>query len=290
MLLRELLPTTVMHCSRYTAVYAHMLHCQKAAACTVGGFTVSGLLSPPNATSCHWTKDCQYYFLNQRSLLTTRYYCYHDMMICLTACLSYIFRWMRGKDSVTTYLNQRYPRLVSACSGVLGGGMLPRVSSSTAADDRDRSSVHRNRYPCFALQVTCDPSEYDVVLEPDRSYAVFKDEASLMRCVEVMLLAMIEEHAPVERKADLVRAVREASTIAPPHGVQQIRWSAICSMTTPARATTTTMTMTIPTSSACPRLLPCPHRRDHSQWATSLPVLVVGVPSMLRGLCLCVRL
>ena len=125
---------------------------------------------------------------------------------------------MRGKDSVTTYLNQRYPRLVSACSGVLGGGMLPRVSSSTAADDRDRSSVHRNRYPCFALQVTCDPSEYDVVLEPDRSYAVFKDEASLMRCMEEMLLAMIEEHVPMERKADLVRAVREASTIAPPHG------------------------------------------------------------------------
>jgi len=134
------------------------------------------------------------------------------MEMMMMTLIGILCRWMRGKDCVTTYLNLRYPRLVSTYTGMLGGGMLPRVSSSTANDDRDRS-IDRNRYPCFALQVTCDPAEYDIVLEPDRSLALFKNEQLLMRCIETMLVGMIEQHTSSDKRMDLMRSLRDASNL-----------------------------------------------------------------------------
>ena len=122
-------------------------------------FQLSGLLSPPVADCCHWTKKYQYLFVNNR--------------------------WMRGKDIVANMVDKVY---VTSMTSQKSGG----PASKHHMPKGNQTSSH----PCFVLQLTCPTDSYDVLSEPDKTKAVFSDPYALKQCVKKLLLQMFKKHNP----------------------------------------------------------------------------------------------
>jgi DNA mismatch repair protein MutL len=126
------------------------------------GFRISGLLSPPLPQFCHWTKEYQYSYLGKR--------------------------WMRGQDLVTHCMNRVYTSIFSAAGVTRGGG--------PAAKHADPAGRQTSLYPMFVLQLTCTPTEYDLLLEPDKTKVVFKREGQLRACLLSLILSLVQHYVP----------------------------------------------------------------------------------------------
>lgn len=126
------------------------------------GFRISGLLSPPLSQFCHWTKEYQYAYLGKR--------------------------WMRGQDFVTHCINRVYTSIFSAAGVTRSGG--------PAAKHADPAGRQTMLYPMFVLQLTCAAAEYDLLLEPDKTKAVFRREGQLRACLLSLILSMVQHYVP----------------------------------------------------------------------------------------------
>lgn len=124
-----------------------------------GPFILSGLLSPPLTDCCHWTKDCQYFFVNNR--------------------------WLRNTDIVSSMIDKAY---VAILSGQRSGG----PASKHHAPKGPQAPPH----PCFILQLICSHDCYDVLCEPDKTKAVFSDPYGLKLCVKKLLVDMLQKFCP----------------------------------------------------------------------------------------------
>eukprot|EP01034_Spumella_vulgaris_P038317 gene38317-47303_t len=140
-----------------------------------GQFTVRGLLSPPLASHCHWTKRFQYCYLNAR--------------------------WLKGSDLVSSIVNLLYSKTLGAA---VGAGMTPRHHAYTdifQSDGTDNaSSVSRQRlskWPRFVLQVSCPHDECDILSEPDKTAVMFRDTPALQNCVVSLVRKMFAEYNPL---------------------------------------------------------------------------------------------
>jgi DNA mismatch repair ATPase MutL len=122
-------------------------------------FQLSGLLSPPLPDCCHWTKEYQYLFVNNR--------------------------WMRGKDIIANMVDKVYVT-----------SMTSQKSGGPASKHHMPKGNQISSHPCFVLQLTCPTESYDVLSEPDKTKAVFSDPYALKLCVEKLLLQMFEKHNP----------------------------------------------------------------------------------------------
>ena len=56
------------------------------------------------------------------------------------------------------------------------------------------SKVQNAHHPCFVLQILCDNNEFDILSEPDKSLAVFRDMTGLYRCIFQLLRSLFLEH------------------------------------------------------------------------------------------------
>eukprot|EP01031_Cornospumella_fuschlensis_P030116 gene30116-36381_t len=110
-----------------------------------GNLTLQGLLSPPNAEVCHWTKGMQYSYLNHR-------YC-------------------RNSDVVSLVINNIYSKLLQPDTG----------------GPKRKHTAQKSIYPVFVLHCICPPSEYDILVEPDKTKAYFRNEDAVKLLVAGMM-------------------------------------------------------------------------------------------------------
>lgn len=105
------------------------------------GWAMEGLLSPPVPASCHWNNDFQYTYLNNR--------------------------WLRGKDAITSFINQTYSRLLAS------------DSCGTVRKHSNALNTQHNKHPVFVIKFTAHYSDFDIASEPDKTVAIFRDERKL---------------------------------------------------------------------------------------------------------------
>jgi DNA mismatch repair protein MLH3 len=126
------------------------------------GFRVTGLLSPPLPQFCHWTKEYQYSYLGKR--------------------------WMRGQDIVSTSINTAYTSIFSTVGATKGGG--------PAAKHANPLGIQTVQFPIFVLQLVCDPHEYDILLEPDKTKVAYRTEEKLRACLKALVLTLLQQYMP----------------------------------------------------------------------------------------------
>lgn len=112
-------------------------------------------MSPVFSSACHWNKEYQYFYINNR--------------------------WVKGKDPSTAIINQIYSAL-----------LRQQQFGPTA----QHSEANRNVFPCFVLQLKCAVDKYDILVEPDKSFPIFCDSASIERCSYGLVHHIISTHNP----------------------------------------------------------------------------------------------
>jgi DNA mismatch repair protein MLH3 len=119
------------------------------------GWTLAGLISHLQSTSCHFNRDYQYMFINHR--------------------------WMRGNDTISQLLNHAFKYYLKPHAVTMTSKHYP-------------GDEHVSPWsPCFVMQLTCPSQAYDVVSECDKSVAVFEDESMLHELVNMLVHELCRE-------------------------------------------------------------------------------------------------
>lgn len=120
------------------------------------GWKLEGLLSLPTASHCHWNHDFQYAYLNHR--------------------------WLRGKDLLSQVINEIFTKLLA--SERHGG---PRPKHSSVLQEEKQSC------PVFALVLTLHDNDFDILVEPDKTRPILKDELAVRRFLGRALKAFFQK-------------------------------------------------------------------------------------------------
>eukprot|EP00981_Chlorochromonas_danica_P010375 scaffold3161_cov247-Ochromonas_danica.AAC.10 len=124
------------------------------------GWKLEGLLSLPTASNCHWNHDFQYAYLNHR--------------------------WLRGKDLLSQVINEIFTKLLAS---ERHGGPRPKHSSVLQEE--------KQCCPVFALVLTLHENDFDILVEPDKTRPILKDELAVRRFLGRALKTFFqEEHFP----------------------------------------------------------------------------------------------
>lgn len=162
------------------------LHKMKEVSITSGNYMISGLISPLNTTACHHNKECQYLYINNR--------------------------WIKHNDIITAYINSTYLTLLAQRNT---SGPVPKhfISGQTSV-----------LYPCFVLNFHCQPQEYDVLSDPDKSTVVFQLPDAVLRCVSTMIDELIRTYNPemMDQYKDLLAT---SSSFNSSGGMTGVTWS-----------------------------------------------------------------
>lgn len=118
-----------------------------------------GLLSPPISDCCHWTREYQYFYVNNR--------------------------WMKGTASVINMIDKVF---IAALTSQRSGG--------PASKHHNPKGSQVSPHPCFVLQLCCPSGSFDALSEPNKSKAVFTDPYRVKLCVRKLLLKMFEIYRP----------------------------------------------------------------------------------------------
>lgn len=118
-------------------------------------------------------------------------------------------RWLKSNGSISNIFDRIYRRVLIAkrtgvqffpplCSEVrlsMYIVLVPLYSlGGPTAMHHSPNKVQNAHHPCFVLQILCDSSEFDILSEPDKSHAVFRDVAGLHRCIFQLLRNLFLEH------------------------------------------------------------------------------------------------
>lgn len=102
---------------------------------------LEGLISSVDFDFCHWTKEYQYLYVNNR--------------------------WTKGTDIASSLINKHFHQALASGRARAGG---------PSAKHHDPSRPQMPSYPCFILRINCPADDYDVFCESDKSYEFFTVE------------------------------------------------------------------------------------------------------------------
>ena len=92
---------------------------------------------------------------------------------------------MKGTSSVANMIDKVF---IAALTSQRSGG-----PASKHHNPRGSQASH---HPCFVLQLSCPPENFDVLSEPNKCKAVFSDPSRVKICVKKLLLKMFEIYRP----------------------------------------------------------------------------------------------
>jgi DNA mismatch repair ATPase MutL len=120
------------------------------------GVRIVGLISPPKLDFCHFSKEYQYFFLEHR--------------------------WMRGKDFASQTIQKLFSEYMRSVSGYSINARGPNPKHAM-------TGAHATHYPTYILQLLChEPAkEYDLLAEPDKTVAIFRDPMRIYTVVDKMM-------------------------------------------------------------------------------------------------------
>ncbi|CAM9514075.1 unnamed protein product, partial [Ectocarpus sp. 13 AM-2016] len=144
-------------------------------------FRITGYLSPPSSTACHWSKEFQLVYVNCKSV--------------------------RRLDFLQKAVNAAFApcmALLAGRGGADGQGVVRRVRNPNAS-----SGQRQELFPVFVLNLECPRSEVDIMSDPEKTWVEFSDWAAARNACISMLLAFLSRfsHAvPSSVLRDLRRA------------------------------------------------------------------------------------
>lgn len=153
------LPAKSSVCARFAWLHGQeMVSKMKQTSSCYGEFIIHGLISPPLSTMCHWNKDFQFIFVNNRFLKFAKSSVFQLIELCYT----------------TSFNSQ----------GATGPRPIHHDPTGTKA------SIH----PCFVLQLTCPAESYDITSEMDKSEPIFRNGQGLKKCLSLLLQKIFTEY------------------------------------------------------------------------------------------------
>ncbi|CAM9954672.1 unnamed protein product, partial [Discosporangium mesarthrocarpum] len=121
-------------------------------------FHITGYLSPPSSSACHWSKEFQVVYINRR--------------------------WVRRVDFLQKLINSAFApclALLSSKGGAALGGQRNR-------DPNGSSGQKQELFPVFLLNIECPHGEVDLTFEPDKTLVEFADWPGAKNAGIAMLL------------------------------------------------------------------------------------------------------
>ena len=120
----------------------------------INQFKLSGLISSPVQAECKFSKDIQLLYINKR--------------------------WVKDSSVVGSVINNLFQLYFS--NGNSGGGPDPKHFQP--------KSRKLSLFPCFVLLLNCPEEEYDVLLNPDKAKAIFRNPSVVTECTVELVLKL----------------------------------------------------------------------------------------------------
>ncbi|CAN0172584.1 unnamed protein product, partial [Laminaria digitata] len=144
-------------------------------------FRITGYLSPPSSTACHWSKEFQFVYVNRRCV--------------------------RRLDFLQKAVNNAFApcmTLLAGRGGADGQAVIRRVRDPNAS-----SGQRQELFPVFVLNLECPADEVDITSEPDKTWVEFSKWPAARNACVAMLLAFLS-HFPHAVPSTVLRDLRRA--------------------------------------------------------------------------------
>eukprot|EP00752_Nemacystus_decipiens_P004406 g4025.t1 len=125
-------------------------------------FRLTGYISPPSSSACHWSKEFQFVYVNSKSV--------------------------RRLEFLQKVINSAFaPCLALLCGrGGADGQGVRRVRNSNSS-----SGQKQELFPVFVLNLECPRNEVDVMVDAEKTWVEFSDCAAAKNACVAMLLAFL---------------------------------------------------------------------------------------------------
>eukprot|EP01041_Mallomonas_annulata_P006438 gene6438-13012_t len=144
--------------ARISTLHTSTLLCKmKEVRHQVDSYEIAGLISYPNESCCHWTRELQYSYINNRCV--------------------------QMGDMLSSTIETVYVGLFSSNKS---RGPLARHFTAT--------STQTALYPCFVLQLSCPTTEVDIVSDGDKKCVIFKKPFEVRSLIVSLLRKLIREN------------------------------------------------------------------------------------------------
>eukprot|EP00903_Cladosiphon_okamuranus_P019249 g17698.t2 len=143
-------------------------------------FRLTGYISPPSSSACHWSKEFQFVYVNCKSVRRLEF-----LQKVINSAFAPCLALLRGR-------------------GGADGHGIRRVRNPNAS-----SGQKQELFPVFVLNLECPRKEVDVMVEPEKTSVEFSDWAAAKNACVALLLAFLP-HFPHAVPSSVLRDLRRA--------------------------------------------------------------------------------